>query len=273
MATGGFAGLEAACRRVRSRIVRMTARSRSSHSGTALSSVELLVCLYAKIARVKPGRTDDPDRDRVILSKGHGCSALYATLVEFGFADEKVLDGFSVDGGTLWGHVTWKSIPGIELSSGSLGHGLSVGAGMAMAGRMDRRDYRVFVILGDGECDEGSVWEALLFAGHQGLDNLVAIVDYNKIQSLGNTKDILDLEPFADKWKAAKWSVREIDGHDNTQIIGALSAVPFEKGKPSVVIAHTIKGKGVSFMENSLAWHYKNPDDAQLKQALEEIGE
>jgi len=267
------AELAAAARRVRRRIVQMTNKSRSSHSGTSLSSVDVLVALYSGILRISPGKEADLGRDRFILSKGHGCAALYATLVERGFASDEVLQGFSVDNGTLWGHVTWKTIPGIEISSGSLGHGLSVGLGMALAARMDKRQYRTFVMLGDGECDEGSVWEAILFAGHKGMDNLVAIVDYNKIQSFGTTKEVLDLEPFSDKWRACKWAVREIDGHDFSQIWAVLSSVPFEKGKPSVIISHTVKGKGVSFMENSLDWHYKNPNEAQLKQALGEIGD
>lgn len=265
--------LVAASKRVRRRIVQMTHRSRSAHTGTSLSAVDILVTLYSGVLNISPQKTDDPDRDRFILSKGHGCAALYATLVEYGYAKEDVLQGFSVDNGTLWGHVTWKTIPGIEISSGSLGHGLSIGLGMALAGKINGKKYRAFVVLGDGECDEGSVWEAALFAGHAHADNLVAIVDYNKIQSMGSTKEVLDLEPFADKWKAANWSVREIDGHDFAQLEKALSSVPFEKGKPSVIIAHTTKGKGVSFMENSLDWHYKNPDGVQLMQAIAEIGE
>ena len=265
--------LAASAKRVRRRIVQMTNQSHSSHSGTSLSSVDVLVSLYFGILNVSPGKESDPSRDRFILSKGHGCAALYATLVERGFAGERVLQGFSVDNGTLWGHVTWKTIPGIEISSGSLGLGLSVGLGMALAARMDKRQCRTFVMLGDGECDEGSVWEAILFAGHRHMDNLIAIVDYNKMQSFGTTKEVLDLEPFADKWRACKWAVREIDGHDFSQIWAVLSSVPFERGKPSVIISHTVKGKGVSFMEGSLDWHYKSPDEAQLKLALSEIGD
>ena len=273
MENDDFAGLRDASKHVRKLVLEMTSRSKSSHVGTALSVVDLLVCLYFRILRIDPKNPEDAARDRFLLSKGHGCAALYATLVERGFAKKKMLDGFAVDGGTLWGHSTWKTMPGIEFSTGSLGHGLPVGTGMALAGKLDGAKYRTFVILGDGECDEGSVWEAALFAGHKKLDNLVAIVDYNKVQSFGKTNEILDLEPFADKWKAAKWSVREIDGHDFRQIASALSSVPFEKGKPSAIIAHTVKGKGVSFMEHSLDWHYKSPNELELRKAIGEVNE
>jgi transketolase len=259
--------------KVRKTALQMVERSKSSHIGAALSMVELLVALYFKVLKVDPKKPLDSSRDRFILSKGHGCASFYATLVERGFAGPKILEGFSVDNGTLWGHSTWKTMPGIESSTGSLGHGLPVGAGMALAGKLDGKNYRVFVLLGDGECDEGSVWEAALFSGHKHLDNLVAIVDYNKLQSLGNTSEVLGLEPFSAKWSAAKWSVKEIDGHDFGQILDALQSVPFEPGKPSAIIAHTIKGKGVSFMENSLDWHYKSPDKNQLDCAIGEIDE
>ena len=232
-----------------------------------------MVSLYFKILRIDPAKPDDPARDMLLLSKGHGCAALYATLAERGFADKKILEGFSVDGGSLWGHSTWKTMPGIEASTGSLGHGLPMGVGMALAAKADGASSRIFVILGDGECDEGSVWEAAMLAGHRHLDNLVAIVDYNKIQSLGSVKEVLDLEPFAAKWRAFGWAAREINGHSHEEIISALSSIPFEPAKPSVVIAHTVKGKGVSFMENQLAWHYKSPDAAQLKLAYGEIDE
>jgi transketolase len=267
---GGLARLAA---RIRKSALQMVYRSKSAHIGSALSAIDILAALYFKVLKIDPKKPLDPSRDRFLLSKGHGCTALYATLVERGFAGRKALDGFSMDGGTLWGHSTWKTMPGIEASTGSLGHGLPIGAGMALAGKLDKAGYRVFVLLGDGECNEGSVWEAALFAGHHHLDNLVAIIDYNKIQSFGSTKDVLDLEPFAAKWLAAKWAVREIDGHDFGEILGALTAAPFEPGKPSAIIAHTVKGKGVDFMENNLEWHYNSPDDKQLEKALGGIDE
>ena len=271
MEKSDFEALAKSAREVRKLVLEMTSRSNSSHVGAALSVVELLTALYFKVLRIDPKMPDDPMRDRFLLSKGHGCASLYATLAVRGFADRKVLDGFAVDNGTLWGHSTWKTMPGVEFSTGSLGHGLPVGTGMAIAGKLDSAPYRIFVLLGDGECDEGSVWEAMLFAGHRKLDNLVAIVDYNKVQSFGKTDEVLGLEPFADKWKAANWSVREIDGHNMGQIISALSSVPFEKGKPSAIIANTVKGKGVSFMENSLDWHYKSASKEELAKAIGEI--
>jgi len=265
--------LAQASKQVRKTVLAMVHSSGSAHVGTSLSAVDILVSLYFKTLRIDPAKPDDPNRDRLILSKGHGCAALYATLVGRGFADRKILDGFSKDGGTLWGHSTWKTMPGIEASTGSLGHGLPIGVGMAIAAKADKASRRVFVVLGDGECDEGSVWEAAMLAGHLKLSNLVAIVDYNKIQSLGSVKEVLDLEPFAAKWLAFGWSAKEVNGHSHDEIINALSSLPFEHGKPSVLIAHTVKGKGVSFMENELAWHYKSPDAGQLKAAYGEIDE
>jgi len=265
--------LAQASKRVRKQVLAMVHASGASHVGTSLSAVDILVSLYFNVLRIDPANPGDPSRDRLLLSKGHGCAALYAVLAERGFAGKEILEGFSVDGGTLWGHSTWKTMPGIEASTGSLGHGLPIGAGMAIAAKADGRASRVFVILGDGECDEGSVWEAAMLAGHRRLDNLVAIVDYNKIQSLGSVKEVLDLEPFSAKWRAFGWAAKEINGHSHEEIISSLSKVPFEQGKPSVLIAHTVKGKGVSFMENELAWHYKSPDAAQLKSACGEIDE
>ena len=251
---------------VRRNILAMVSRSESAHVGTALSCADLLVALYFGVMRIDPKKPQWDERDRFLLSKGHGCSALYATLVERGYADTKILDGFCMDGGTLWGHATSKTMPGVEASTGSLGHGLPLGLGMAIANNKSK----VFVLMGDGECDERSVWEAALLAGHRGQDNLVAIIDYNKIQSLGSTREVLDLEPLAAKWKAMRWSVREVDGHDIAAVQKTLKKLPFHKGKPSLLIAHTTKGKGVSYMENSLDWHYKTPDKKQLKEALEE---
>lgn len=259
--------IQAAAARIRMRIVKMISASGSAHVGTALSATDILAALYFRVLKVDPKKPEWKERDIFIMSKGHGCSALYATLAERGFSDPKILEGFSQDDGTLWGHVTSKTMPGIEASTGSLGHGLPIGLGRAIA----RKGSRVFVLLSDGECDEGSVWEAILFAGHRKQDNLVAIVDYNKIQSFGSVKEVLDLEPFADKWKAARWAVREVDGHDIGALVKALSSAPFEKGKPSVVIAHTVKGKGVSYMENSLDWHYKTPKGKELEKAMNEL--
>jgi len=259
-------------RAIRAHVLRMTHKANASHVGSCLSMADILAVLYGGMLRVDPARPDWADRDRFILSKGHAAAAVYAILAECGFFPKEWLDTYCQDGSRLAGHITHHGVPGVEVSTGSLGHGLSIGCGMALAGKRDGRPYRVFVMLSDGECDEGSTWEAVLFAPHHRLDNLIAIVDYNKIQSFGTVKEVLDLEPLADKWRAFRWAVREIDGHDCEQIEGALTSVPFEPGKPSVIIAHTVKGKGVSFMENQLAWHYKSPDDEQLAQALAELG-
>jgi len=233
---------------------------------------ELLSVLYGRILRVDAARPDLPERDRFVLSKGHACAALYVTLAECGFFPREWLDDFYLDGSRLAGHVTHKGVPGVEVSTGALGHGLPIACGMALAAKRDKLNYRVFVLLSDGECDEGSTWEAALFAPHHRLDNLIAIVDYNKIQSLGNVKDVLDLEPLPAKWKSFGWSVREVDGHNVGEIEASLASVPFAPGRPSCVVAHTIKGKGVSFMEDNLLWHYRAPDEDELARALTELG-
>lgn len=257
---------------IRTHVLRMIHRAQSSHIGTSLSAADLLAVLYGRILHVDPARPDWLARDRFILSKGHGCAAVYAALAEKGFFPKEWLNTYYQDGSYLAGHITHHGVPGVEVSTGSLGHGLSIGCGMALTGKRDGHSYRVFVLLSDGECDEGSTWEAVLFAPHHQLDKLVAIVDYNKIQSFGTVKEVLDLDPLADKWRSFGWAVREIDGHDFEQIEGALLDVPFEPKRPSCIIAHTIKGKGVSFMEGQLAWHYKPPDDEQLRKALDELG-
>jgi transketolase len=257
---------------IRADALRMVHKANASHIGSCLSMADLLAVLYGRVLTIDPFQPDWPDRDRFILSKGHGAAAVYAVLAERGFFPKEWLDTYCQDGSRLAGHITNHGVPGIEVSTGSLGHGLSIGCGLALAGKRDRCAYRVFVLVSDGECDEGSTWEAALFAPHHKLDNLVVIVDNNKIQGFGTVKEVLDLEPLADKWRSFRWTVREIDGHDQDQIKEALSCVPFEPGKPSVIIAHTVKGKGVSFMEGQLAWHYKSPNGEQLAQALSEVG-
>lgn len=256
---------------IRAHVLRMTHKANASHVGTCLSIADILAVLYGGVLRVDPTQLDWPDRDRFILSKGHGAAAAYSVLAECGFFPKEWLDSYSQDDSKLAGHIT-SSVPGVEVSTGSLGHGLAIGCGMALLGKREERPYRVFALLSDGELDEGSNWEALLFAPQHCLDNLIVVVDYNKIQAFGNIKEVLDLDPLADKWRAFRWTVREIDGHDYEQIEDALVSVPFESGKPSAIIAHTVKGKGVSFMENQLAWHYKSPNDEQLAQALAELG-
>ncbi|MGH9680292.1 MAG: transketolase [Candidatus Acidiferrales bacterium] len=264
---------ELLAKRIRLRTLRMIHAARSSHLGSAFSMADLLAVLYTKILRIDPNRPDWPARDRFILSKGHASAPLYVALAERGFFPEEWLNDFYQDGAHLPGHATHAGIPGVEVSTGSLGHGLPIACGMALADKRGGKASRVFALLSDGECDEGSTWEAALFAPHHRLDNLTAIVDYNKIQSLGTVREVLDLEPFAEKWRAFGWAVREIDGHDHAQIEQALANVPFESGKPSCVLAHTVKGKGVSFMENRLLWHYRTPDRDEMARALAELGE
>ena len=256
---------------IRIHALKMVHRAKSSHIGGSLSMADLLAVLYGGVLRVDPSRPEWLDRDRFILSKGHAVTAVYASLAEQGFFPIEWLDTFYLDGSHLPGHIT-RGVPGVEASTGSLGHGLSIGCGIALAGKRDNCSYRVFTLLSDGECDEGSTWEAVLFAPHHRLDNLIAIVDYNKIQSFGAVKEVLNLDPLAEKWRGFGWAVREIDGHDFNQIESALLSVPFKVGQPTCVIAHTVKGKGVSFMENQLAWHYQHPSDDELHQALAELG-
>jgi len=256
--------------RVRAQVLVMAHKAKSSHIGSSLSVVDLLVALYDKIMHVDPYLPGLSSRDRFILSKGHACAAVYVILAEKGFFPKSWLDTYQEEGSRLPKHIT-HSVPGVEVSTGSLGHGLAIACGMSLAAKRDRQPSRVFAILSDGECDEGSTWEAALFAPHHRLDNLVAIVDYNKLQAFGRVKEVLNLDPLAAKWQAFGWSVLEIDGHSFPQILQTLSTIPFTAGKPSCVIAHTVKGKGVTFMENELSWHYRYPDDKELAQALGEL--
>lgn len=258
---------------IRADAVRMVHAARASHVGSCLSMADILAVLYADILRVDPTTPKAADRDRLVVSKGHGAAAVYAVLAEVGFFPRSWLDRYCEDGSPLGGHVTHNGVPGVEASTGSLGHGLPIGCGLALAGRRDDSAYRVFVVLSDGELDEGSNWEAALFAAHHRLDNLVAVVDYNGIQSFGAVEDVLRLAPLADKWRAFGWHVLELDGHDHDLLRAALTDLPPEPNRPTVLIAHTTKGKGVSFMENDLAWHYRSPDDDQLVSALAEIGD
>lgn len=260
-------------RRIRRHLVIMTNRANSAHIGSGLSAADMLAVLYGSILRFDPKNPTWPERDRFILSKGHSCAALYGALAESGFFPMEWLESYCQNGGHLPGHATHKGIPGVEVSTGSLGHGLPLGIGMALAAKRDGKAHRVFVILSDGECDEGSNWEGALFAPHHKLDNLVVLVDYNKIQSLGNVKDVLDLDPLADKWRAFGWNTRELDGNDLGALETALSKVPFEPGRPSCIVAHTVKGKGISFMENKLQYHYTPPRGEELPKALAELGE
>lgn len=252
---------------IRRHTLRMVHGANASHVGTGLSMADILAVLYGGVLRVDPKRPDWEGRDRLVVSKGHGAAALYAALAAAGFMDPAHLTTFCQDGSDLAGHVS-HHVPGVDFSTGSLGHGLSLACGVALGFKLDGHAGRAYAILSDGECDEGSIWEAALFAPHHGLDNLVAIVDYNRIQSFGSVGEVLELEPFADKWAAFRWHVEVVDGHDHAALARAFSAVPRAAGKPTVIIANTVKGKGVEFMEHQLLWHYKSPDPAQLKAAL-----
>lgn len=258
---------------MRIHVLHMTSRSGSSHIGAAFSIADILSVLYLLVMRHDPNRPLWPERDRLILSKGHAGAALYATLAELGYFSVKMLDQHYQNGSVLSGHVSHKDIPGVELSTGSLGHGLGVGTGMAKALKLAGSKARVFVLLSDGECDEGTTWEAALFAQHHVLDNLIAIVDYNKIQSLAPVAETLNLEPFRQKWESFNWRVIEVDGHNHEALQAKLSESPIQTGKPTILIAHTVKGKGVSFMENTVLWHYRTARDDEFSRALSELQE
>jgi len=267
-----FSDCNRVSKQVRHAILLMHAASGSSHIGSSLSVADILVALYLRILNITPSNLAAKNRDRLILSKGHAASALFACLAARGFIPKKTLGTYCMNGGILPGHSSFGCVSAVEITTGSLGHGLSVGAGMALAAKHDRLKHRVFVILSDGECQEGSVWEAAMFAGHHKMNNLVAIVDYNKLQAFGRIKEIMDLEPFAKKWQSFGWSTQEVDGHNFRQLLSSMNKLPFTKNKPSLIIAHTTKGKGVSFMEDQLAWHYKSPNQQQLNQAFFELG-
>jgi transketolase len=260
----------ALARRIRIHALRMTSAGGGSHIGSVFSCADILAVLYSGVLRVDPASPNSPGRDRFVLSKGHAGAGLYAALAERGFFPAEQLLTHYQDGSDLCGHVSHE-LPGVDVSTGSLGHGLSIAAGMAYSGKLKAAQHGVFCLLSDGECDEGSTWEAALFAAHHGLSNLVAIVDYNGIQGIGRLSDIIGLEPFAEKWTAFGWAVREIDGHDREALRQTLASVPFAAGKPSCVIAKTVKGKGVSFMEDTVLWHYRIPRGAEFDAALAEL--
>lgn len=253
---------------LRTRILEMVHRARASHVGSALSIADILAVLYDRIMIFDPINPDYAQRDRFILSKGHACTTVYAALAEMGFFSVEQLQDYGTDHSSLMNHVSHK-VPGVEFSTGALGHGLPFGVGKALAAKMRAEAWRVFVVMSDGELDEGSNWEAFMFAAHHKLDKITAIVDYNKLQSLGSVSNTLALEPLADKLVAFGWRVREVDGHSHEQLSGVLGEK--NEGKPLVVIAHTTKGKGVSFMEDQVLWHYRNPNDDQLALALQEL--
>lgn len=251
----------------------MTHLSRGSHIGAIFSLAEIMATLYTGVLNVDPADPRKPDRDRLILSKGHAGAAVYAALAERGFFPVEELKTHYQNGSRLSGHVSHKGVPGVEFSTGSLGHGLAVATGMALAAKLDGASHRVYAILGDGECDEGAVWEAALQAHQYQLDNLVAVIDHNRMQSLDFCENTLALEPFEDKWRAFGWHAMTVDGHDVDALRAAFEEAKARRGsgQPTVIIAVTVKGKGVSFMENNILWHYRTPQGEEYDAALKEL--
>jgi len=253
---------------IRKSIVYMAHYSMASHVGACLSIVEILYTLYFKVLNVDPLNPEKNDRDKFILSKGHASAALYATLAERGFFSKKLLDKYYIDNGVLPGHLDMQSVPGIEISAGSLGHGLSIGVGMALANKTDNNSGKIFVLIGDGESNEGSIWEAVMLAPALKLNNLTVIIDYNKLQGFGCTNEIINQSNMFERWKSFGWEVMEVDGHNTEELENSLKK---ESSCPKIIIANTVKGKGISFMENKLEWHYKSPNEDQYKQAINEL--
>ena len=249
----------------------MTHLSRGSHIGAVFSVAEIIAVLYTGVLRVRPEEPQWPDRDRMILSKGHAGAAVYAALAERGFFPVEELSTHYGNGSRLSGHVSSKGVPGVEFSTGSLGHGLAVAAGIALGAKLDGSAWRTYAVLGDGECDEGEVWESALQAHQYKLDNLVAVIDHNRMQSLDFCENTLSLEPFAEKWRAFGWHAIEVNGHDSAALRRAFDEAGNTKGVPTVIIAKTVKGKGVSFMENNILWHYRTPQGEEYEAALREL--
>lgn len=257
-------------RNIRLKVLHMVHRAKASHVGSCFSITDILAVLYGSVLNVRPSEPDWIARDRFILSKGHSAAAVYAALALSGFISEEELENYGESGSLLMTHISHK-IKGVEFSTGSLGHGLPFATGKAIAAKKDKKNWRTFALLSDGELGEGSNWEAFMFAAHHKLDNLVAIIDYNKLQSLTTIANTLGIEPIASKLESFGWSVKEVDGHNLIDIETLLNSTPWRSDMPSVLIAHTTKGKGVSFMQNKVEWHYKSPNDEQLAQAIKEI--
>lgn len=256
---------------IRQHIIRMITQAGSGHPGGSLSAVEILVSLYFHKLRHDPKNPNWPERDRFLLSKGHAAPVWYATLAEAGYFPVSELDTLRKLGSILQGHPDMKKTPGVESSSGSLGQGLSIATGIALAGKLDKKSYRVYAVIGDGESQEGQIWEAAMSAAHYKLDNLCVIQDYNGLQIDGSIERVMSPLPLAEKWRAFGWNVIEVDGHDFKQIMDAYDQAEKVKGKPTIIVAKTIKGKGVSFMEGKAEWHGKAPTPEQAQKALQEL--
>lgn len=273
MKTRNVGELEEIARRLRRHVVRMVGRSQAGHPGGSLSAVDVVTALYFGVMNVRPDNPQWEDRDRFVLSKGHACPAVYAALGELGFFPTSAFTSFDHINSILQGHPDMRKTSGIDMSTGSLGQGLSVAVGMALGGKLKGSAWRVFTLLGDGELNEGQVWEAAMSAAKLKLDNLVAIVDRNKLQLIGPTEETMPLEPLAAKWRDFGWRVLETDGHDMAQLLAVLDEAQATQEGPTLIIAHTVKGRGVSYMENRVEWHSKAPTPEQLAQALKELGE
>ena len=256
---------------IRCDIIDMICTAAAGHPGGSLSAADVVTALYFRIMRIDPKNPGWPDRDRFILSKGHACPVWYAALAERGYFDKSHLKTLRQMGSILQGHPDMRKTPGIDMTAGSLGHGLSAGLGMALSGKLQQKDYHVFVIIGDGESQEGSIWEASMAAPNFKLDNLTAILDYNHLQNDYSVDDIMPIHPAVDKWRAFGWHVLDIDGHDMAQVVAALEEAKSHKGKPTMIVANTVKGKGVSYMENVCEWHGRAPCQEEADQALEEL--
>ena len=263
--------LQEIARRIRCHVVRTISNAGAGHPGGSLSEADILAALYFHVMKIDPQRPDWEDRDRFILSKGHGAAGLYGALVERGFFSAELLNTFGQIDSQLQVHPDMHMVPGVEISTGALGQGISVALGIALAARLDQRDIHVFCLVGDGESQEGQVWEAAEAAAHYGVDNLTVILDYNGVQLMGPLSETMSMDPMADKWRSFNWKVIEIDGHSMREVIAALETARDVKGKPTIVIAHTVKGKGVSYMEGQAAWHGKPPNAEQLEQAIAEL--
>jgi transketolase len=264
--------LDARSKELRRIIVQTLGAGKRGHVGAAFSVIEILRVLYDDVLKLDPRNPLWPDRDRFILSKGHGCLALYALLADKGFFPKAELSKFCASDGILGGHPEYGKVPGVEASTGSLGHGFPFGVGFALSAKLDGKNHRVFVVLGDGECSEGTIWEAALSASKHKLDNLTILVDYNKQQTYGTIEEVQGLEPFANKWASFGFSVREVNGHDTGELLSMLRIAPFEPGRPNAIICHTVKGKGVSFTEKNLAWHHKSKvTDAEVGALMSEL--
>jgi transketolase len=268
----GGKNLREKARELRGTLFKTICNGGGGHLPACLSMLDILTVLYYAVLKVDPKNPQDPDRDRFILSKGHAGVALYAVLADRGFFDREHLGTHGRKGTILGMHPDLHKVPGVEASTGSLGHGLPFAAGIALAGKKDRKSYRVFVVLGDGECQEGSIWEAALFAPQFGLDNLTAVIDHNGLQAMDRLENIIGLEPLAAKWQAFGWATAEVDGHDPDALHELFQRLPLEKNKPSLIVANTIKGKGISFMENVPIWHFRQPRSQELRNACAELG-